>query len=330
MSVTRRSFIGTAGAVLAVGPAAATAPDYDAARAYSEARRGVSLLVRQGGRTLFESYVHGPDRAYELASGTKSFCGVMAAALAQDGLLRLDEPCADTLAEWRDDPAKRRVTVRMLLTLTGGVGGGPVGRPPAYAEAVAAPLASEPGARFEYGPNPFQVFGEIVRRKLAAAGRGDDVYAWMTERLLGPIGIAPGFWRRREGQPVLPSGAGLTAADWARFGEFVLADGRGLVDPAALAACFQGTALNPGYGLTWWLLRPGLVEPGRRSGLAEDARAIGARADVRMAAGAGQQRLYLIPARDLVIVRQATGILDRTPAEAREWSDRAFLDLLLA
>ena len=44
--------------------------------------------------------------------------------MVQDGLLSLDEACADTLTEWRDDPLKRVATIRSLLSLSSGVGGG--------------------------------------------------------------------------------------------------------------------------------------------------------------------------------------------------------------
>jgi CubicO group peptidase (beta-lactamase class C family) len=56
----------------------------------------------QGGRILFEDYPRSSAGAtHELASGTKSFSGILAAAMVQDGLLSLDESCADTLTEWR-------------------------------------------------------------------------------------------------------------------------------------------------------------------------------------------------------------------------------------
>lgn len=334
MRIDRRSVLGGA-AALAVAPTAGwtRSDDYAAAAAYSAQRRGVSFLVMQGGRVLFEDYPRSSaGDAHELASGTKSFSGVLAAAMVQDGLLTLDEACADALTEWRDDPIKRRATIRTLLNLSSGVGGGSIGRPSTYAASVAEPFAGAPGV-FRYGPNPFQVFGEIVRRKLAAAGRSDDVLAFLDERLLRPAGVAHGPWRRQAGQPNMPSGAQFDARNWARFGAFVQGgcrvDGEAIVDTEALADCFRPTPANPGYGLSWWLLRPGLVPPSPRSPIDSSAAALAGLPTVRMAAGAGDQRLYLIPDRDLVIVRQADGILARLAGGGTDWSDAAFLRLVL-
>ncbi len=334
MQIDRRRVLGGA-ALLVPLPAAARAQtrDFAAAADYSAARRGVSFLAMQGGRVLFEDYPRASaDATHELASGTKSFSGVLAAAMVQDGLLSLDEACADTLTEWRDDPAKRSATLRTLLSLSSGVGGGSIGRPATYAASVAQPAAGASGV-FRYGPAPFQVFGEIVRRKLAAAGRPDDVLAFMDERLLRPAGVSHGPWRRQAGQPNLPSGAQFNARNWARFGAFVQGgcrvEGRAIVDEAALADCFRPTPANPGYGLTWWLLRPGLVPPSPRSPIDSSAATLTGLPTVHMAAGAGNQRLYLIPDRDLVVVRQADGILAGMVGRGTDWSDAAFLRLVL-
>lgn len=335
MTMDRRAVL-AGGAAFAVLPVKARArtPRFEAAADYSAQRRGVSLLVIEDGRTVFEDYPRsGPDAAHELASGTKSFGGVLAAAMVQDGLLSLDEACADTLTEWRADPMKRGATIRSLLSLSSGAGGGSIGRPAPYAEAVAQPFAGPSGV-FRYGPTPFQIFGEIVRRKLAAAGRPDDVLAFLEARLLGPAGVSHGAWRRQAGQPNLPSGARLTARDWARFGAFVMdgcrVDGRPIVDADALTECFRPTPANPGYGLTWWLLRPGLVPPSPRSPIDASAAALAGLPDVRMAAGAGDQRLYLIPERRMVVVRQADGILAGLRGGGTGWSDADFLRLVLS
>jgi len=334
--LTRRHALAAAGLALVPGIATAAAPDPRWSRAadWSAERRGVSVLVVQGGQVVFEDYRRsGAGDAHELASGTKSFCGVLAAALVQDGLLALDERCADTLTEWRDDPVKAQATVRSLLSLSSGIGPGQIARPPTYAAAVAAPVAGAPGV-FRYGPGPFQCFGEMVRRKLAAAGQPDDVLAFLTRRVLAPAGVGVGSWTRQDGQPNMPSGAHLTARDWSRFGVFVMGGGRvggrPIVDADALAACFRPGPANPGYGLSWWLLRPGLIPPGPRSGINADLTRLTGLPDVRMAAGAGDQRLYLIPDRDLVIVRQADGILASLAGRGAAWSDVDFLTLLLS
>lgn len=326
--LTRRRLVTGLAAAGVVAPARSRAQDRFAAAAdYSAAAGGVSLLVLERGREVFRAHRDGAERPLELASGTKSFCGVLAAALVQDGWLTLDARCADTLTEWRDDPVKAEATIRTLLQLASGVAGGPIGRPPTYAAAIAFP-AEAPGV-FRYGPTPFQAFGEIVRRKLAAAGQPDDVLAFLQRRLLDPAGVEVGGWRRQAGQPNLPSGAQLTATAWARFGQMVQDGGRGLVDPAALAACFAPSPANPGYGLTWWLPRPGLVPPGPRSGIDADAFARLGGLEVRMAAGAGHQRLYLIPERELVVVRQSAGVLDALRGRGPAWSDVEFLTRLL-
>ena len=225
MSLTRRTLL--APGALAFAPASrAQAGPYAAAAAYSAQHQGVSMLVMVDGRIVFEDHPNGgaPDQARPLASGTKSFTGVMAAAAVQDGLLTLDEPAARTLTEWRDDPTKRRITLRHLLTLTSGVETRRTrGDVTPLPDLLALPMAAEPGRRFAYGGDPFQIFAEVLRRKLG----GEDPSVWLERRLLSPIGARAGRWGRvSDGLPQLAGGGRFTPRDWARFGEFVRLGGR--------------------------------------------------------------------------------------------------------
>lgn len=329
MSMNRRAFLAASAALAVVTPAVAQSLDFRAAASYSAERQGVSLLAMRGGEVIFEDYPNegAPSRAWELASGTKSFTGVMAAAAIQDGLIASwDERAADTLTEWRDDD-RREITIRHILSLTSGISGGPIARPPTYADAIAQRPEAAPGMRFAYGPTPFQIFGEIMRRKT----HGDPL-DYLTRRILTPLNIAPQRWRRgADGMPHMPSGASITAREWARFGRFVMQDGEGRVDAAALRACFDGSRANPGYGLSFWLLREGLVPPGRNAGIEIDSAMSERFGGISMAAGAGNQRLYFIPALDLVIARQASGVLQALMRRQRgpQWSDAEFLRLAL-
>jgi len=58
---------------------------------YSAKMDGVTCLVMVDGKVIYESYAGtgSPDKAWGLASGTKSFSGVAAAAAVQDGLFKL-------------------------------------------------------------------------------------------------------------------------------------------------------------------------------------------------------------------------------------------------
>lgn len=340
----RRLLTGLGAAALAAGiPGAAHAKKivracpiigpYAGAADYSAERRGVSMLVMRDGKILLEDYPQpgGPEEAWELASGTKSFTGVMAAAGQMDGLLDIEEPAAKTLTEWRGDPRKSRITIRNLLSLNAGLSGpGAIGQPPAYLDALKAEAKYEPGTKFEYGPVSFQIFGEIMQRKLRAANQPDDPSVWLQRRVLDRIDVHVSGWKRgRDGNPFMPQGAQLTARNWARFGQWVMDGGKG-VDPHVMKALFEPASTNPGYGLSWWLLRPGLIGPNPAAGIDGDAIGnVAKHEDIVMAAGAGDQRLYLFRERRLVVVRQANQIFRSRGPRAIKFRDEDFLKLIL-
>ena len=86
----------------------------------------------------------GAAAGWKLASGTRSFTGVMAALAAADGLLNIDDPAAKTLVEWRSHK-RNTVTIRHLPTLTAGLKHeGDVARPPNYLDAIKARPMFEP------------------------------------------------------------------------------------------------------------------------------------------------------------------------------------------
>jgi CubicO group peptidase (beta-lactamase class C family) len=324
----------------AAPPAVTDAARCKLAAEYSAARRGVSVLVRVDGKILFEDYPAGgsPERAHELASGTKSFSGVAAAAAVQDGLFTLDDKVSDTIVEWKNDPKKAPITIRQLLTLTSGIQtGGEAGAPPPYADAVAMPMVTAPGEEFKYGAVAFQVFGELMRRKLA--DRKEDLVGYLTRRIFEPIGLKVGSWKRGpDGNPTVPSGARLTARNWALFGELARLggtwEGKEIVRKDLLDVCFEGTKPNPAYGLTWWLNRP--TTPQQRIKIpmltvsTDIHRGDRLPADLVMAAGAGNQRLYVSREMKLVAVRQAEGIVNALAGDRGvKWSDAEFLCRLL-
>ncbi|MEM7012388.1 MAG: serine hydrolase [Verrucomicrobiota bacterium] len=267
-----------------------------AAAEYSAQHNGHAVLVSWKGQTIYERYDNGwsEDRAHRLASGTKSFSGVMLAAAIEDGLIAgFDEAVSETITEWKEDPLRSKITYRQLLTLCSGIAAGDNGKVPAYTDSISAKGEVEPGKRFKYGPNAFQIFGEAMQRKLSKDSKHADPLAYLEERVFEPIGLKHESWRRDAGgKPHLPSGCFITAREWVKFGNLLIKDGkvgdRQLLKPDLLAALVEPSAANPSYGITFWLMR-NRKEPELKSGY--------------QAAGAGKQRLQILPELDLVIVR---------------------------
>lgn len=287
-----------------------TAESLRSAADYLKGRNGHALLVYHRDKLVFEEYFNGwsVDQPHRLASGTKSFSGAMLAAAVEDGLLTLDEKVADTITEWRDDPRKSQATIRHLLSLTSGIVPGSTREAsPSYARSVAiAGARFWPGQRFQYGPIPYQIFGALMRRKLAH--KNESVEAYMRRRVLDPIGLKVPRWVKDEdGNVHLPNGMSMTAPEWAKFGKLILQqgkwDGRQIVPWDVLKECFVGSRANPNYGITFWL---------KESGSAPD--------DLVFARGLGSQRLYIIPSLELIIVQFA---------ETEQFDDARLLRLLL-
>jgi len=311
------AFVVAAFAVLAGGEVAGP---FEKAAEISRAASGISMLVMEAGKIVFEEYPNGgsADQPTELASGTKSFSGVLALCAQRDGLLKLDDKVSDTLTEWRADERKS-ITIRQLLSLSSGMPGGTVGRVPSYADAILQKSVAAPGTRFIYGPVPFQCFGELLRRKLLPQKL--SVGDYLEKNILKPAGVKCDRWRRDEDDNIhLPSGAFLTARDWAKFGEWIRLDTKRTLPKKDLADMFRSSAARPGYGLTWWLPSKGPVGV---SLLKQSATSKKVPVEIWEAAGAGGQRLYIVPSRRLVVVRQA-------PVRLRDnFSDPDFLAALL-
>jgi len=206
---------------------------------------------------------------------------------------------------------------------------------PGFAQALAASAYAEPGTDFRYGALPFQVFGELLKRKLG----GKDPIDYLSERLLKPMGLSYYRWTHgSDGNPHLSSGAALTARNWAKLGELVanegMWNGTQLLRPELLAECFKGSKENPSYGLTWWLnretsqaLQKSIPQLENGTDYMYDSPFIPK--DLVYAAGSGKQRLYSIPSLHMVIVRQGDKIRESLDGSYRsDFSDKEFFRIL--
>lgn len=310
-----------------------------AASRYSKAQNATALIIVQNGKTLLREFSRSgsPAEPARIYSGTK-FYWCLAALVAQEkGVLKLDEPVADTISTWRDSKPKSQITLRQLLNFTSGL--------PPMDElhqdkvsnrdrlAMKKELAVTPGTRFIYGPASLQVFHEVLRLKLAK--RGDTPTAFLEKHVLRPLGLGTQrYVPDLAGNPLLAAGFKQTADQWLHIGELMLRKGRPVVNAASLSQALEGTAANPAFGLGVWNNHLAGTGKGREVNVqkllvskwsAQDwhdaCLCDAAPRDLVACIGSHGQRIYAVPSMELIIVRQG---------ERADYSDRAFLKLLFA
>ena len=303
--------------------------DCVAAAEHSRENSGLAVLVFERGELVFEEYQNGhrAEKPQHLFSGAKSFVPVVALVAEAEGLLTLDEVGAETLTEWKGDKHREKITVRHLLNFTSGLEHADralhsMQVEDKYEHAVACEGVHEPGRRFRYGSNHGMAFGELFQRKLDAAREQDDSVPadfvdYLKQRVLDPIDCEVTGWiRDARGHPAMSYGALMTAREWAKFGQLLLARGRHgdaqIIPTEHFDQMFEGSRVNPIYGLNFWLRGPILH---RREAAIPD--------DVVAAAGMYDQRLFVSPSRQIVVVR-----LGRTGARRSSYDDFKFLKLL--
>jgi CubicO group peptidase (beta-lactamase class C family) len=322
-----------------VGPPPVLAPRppeeearYQLAAEYSAARSGHVLLILQAEEVVLEAGQNGhrAEEPHPLYSASESFWGLLAMAADSDGLLDIDEPVSFTIGEFEGHPWKRDMRIRQLLHGTSGLEPGvralrPDETPNLYERAIALDMVSRPGERFQYGSGQLFVFAEVLRRKLAS--RSADPLDYLKERILDPIGLAVADWDRDDaGNPDVAFGAKLSAREWAKLGILLknrgMWQGRTAVGAEAVAAVLQGSAASPEYGLALWRNVPRETAEADRSAAGPDRTFYpDGLPDMVVAAGVGNQRLYVIPSLDLVVVR--FGEVDR------HWRDQEFMRRLV-
>jgi CubicO group peptidase (beta-lactamase class C family) len=239
-------------------------------------------------------------------------------ALADGALRSLDDPLSRYLAEWSQD-ARGRVTLRHLLEMSSGLGDSIAGvHLGDHVEDALLSRAAErpPGEVFAYNSANSQLLALVLERATSRP------YAeLLSEKLWRPL-------QAREARVWLDAPGGhakaycclfATARDWLRVGLLMQARGRWagrqVVPEAWVQAMLTPSALEPSYGMHVWLgySRP----PSRESDWSEPFLAT----DTFMLLGAAEQRVYVLPSRELVIVRLGH--------EAPDWDDPVLPNLLV-
>jgi CubicO group peptidase (beta-lactamase class C family) len=282
----------------------------DAAFATPEGLTAAFVVVHKG-RIVAERYANDAHKDMQLESWSmgKSITGTLIGLLIQQGALRLEDPAP--VPEWRETPNDPRAKIRVmdLLRMSSGLRfsrGSPEDLPgyhdhdliytgaiDAFEFVTTRPLQFEPNTFGRYRNTDPLTLGLIIRD--AVKKRGEEYLTWPQRVLFDKIGI------RRQVLETDPYGNFLlsgydygTARNWARLGMLYVNDGvwngerllpEGFVKFIATPA---PAWRDSSYGGMVWVNARGTWN------LPRDAFAF---------RGAGGQETYVVPSRELVIVR---------------------------
>ena len=216
---------------------------------------------------------------HTLQSVTKTVASVVfGVAITRGDLKSIDVPVLsffDTTKVANIDGRKRRMTVRHLLTMTGGIdwNGSLPNADPQNTEiglersadwisyTINRPMMREPGTKFNYNSGEAALLAHVFRE-----ATGTDLEEYAAKYLFAPLGISHWFWKRSSsGSLDTEGGLYLEASDLARIWHLALSRGawngvqvvsREWMELSVTPAIATNTQPNSTmYGLYWWLYR---------------------------------------------------------------------------
>ena len=279
------------------------------------------VLVIRRGRVLWAGDSTG--RVHDIWSCTKSFTSTIVGQLAANKSLSLDQPLADFLPELR--PQYPGATFRHFLTMTSGydaLGGtrwpGDTSRDWSATPYLPTTPLFPPGSAYAYWDEAMIMLGRAVTQ-----GQGKSLATLLQEGFGDRIGLPRREWwgegQTEAGVKINFGGTGLklSAEEHARFGLLLLNDGvwegerllpagwaaeamrNQVPESLTLAATDRrGTDGRGRYGYNWWVIQRGRDAP----------------VDAAFTSGLNHNVCLVVPAWDMVIVRQGT---DGNPAAGK-------------
>lgn len=261
--------------------------------------RGFMILVQ--GRIAMEAYFngHNAESFWYWASAGKTLTSAMVGIAQSEGYLSLSDPSSDYLGEgWTSASPQQEqsISIRDQLSMTTGLNETNFECTDPSCLLFLAPA----GTRWAYHNGPYTLLQSVV-----SVAVEEDFDEYFGRKLRAPLGMN-GFWfTSPEGNRVYYS----NVRSMARFGLCVLAegswDGVTVLKDAEYVSQMRRPSqdLNRSYGYLWWLNgQDSYVSPGLPIELPGPI-VPSAPADMFAGLGKNDQKVYVVPSLDMVVVR---------------------------
>ncbi len=256
-----------------------------------------SFMMLVNGRIVMEEYFdgHTQSSSWQWNSAGKTLVATTTGIAQQEGLLNINNRVSQYLGTgWTSEPIDKEnlITSKNLLTMTSGINDG--------SELVIKSnltYLADAGTRWSYH-NVFQKLMDVV-----SAASGQEFETYFNAKLKNKIGM-DGFWDYGIIFKIYHS----TTRSMARFGLLALNNGKWKDEQIINATFFNESitssqTINPSYGYLWWLNgKSSFMVPGEQT-VFQGRLVPNAPADMYAAMGAADQRIYVIPSKNLVVIR---------------------------
>ncbi len=320
----------------AQGQASVPAQALNEAAQFVQATNGESLIVVHRGVVQLERYFGGADQDTEFSAASLSKtlgATAIGAAIREGRIQSVDQRASTWLTEWRD-PARINITLRQLLTMSGGFRNVPSKELGSHyiqmhygadVEAIVrdAPVAYPPGTDFAWDNDNSHAIGLVVER-----ATGQRYLDYVASRLWQPLGASDGeqLLDRPDGRAMAYCCVWSKPRDWVRFGQMLLDggswQGQRLIDEEFVRELHAPSAANPNFG---YQVNVGAAwqDPrlNRRALLQGDDKVAPAAPDLYYLSAIGGLQLVVVPSQQLLILRVGKA----SPA----WRDHVLPNLLV-
>lgn len=274
-------------------------------------RRVKAVVVLDHGRVTAERYAAGYDVSTPINgwSASKSILNALVGVLVRDGKLDINKPAELPLWRRGGDP-RGAITPEHLMRMTSGLSvdqdgsGFDVASQILYDErdsvlaSIHRPLKRPVGSEFHYSDAQSQILARLVEN--AVGGTPEAFLRFARREVFEPLGMTGVIINfDPAGTPLMSSYVAAPARSWARLGQLYLKAGmigQVRILPNGWVDFSKRATLGGDYGAGFWT-------NATRSENAAGRIAAGLPADAFFASGNLGQRVYIIPSRDLVVVR---------------------------
>lgn len=283
-----------------------------------------SFMILVNGRIVMEEYFNGhtASTTWQWNSAGKTLVATTTGIAQQEGLLNINTRASQYLGlGWTSETLAKEslITSRHLLTMTSGLNDS--------SELVIKPnltYMADAGTRWSYH-NVFQKLMDVV-----AAASAQNFETYFNAKIKDKIGM-DGFWNNGLIFKIYHS----NTRSMARFGLMALNKGKWktetiINEPFFTESTTTSQSINPSYGYLWWLNgKSSYMVPGGQT-VYPGTLVPNAPSDMYAAMGAEDQRIYVVPSKNMVVIRMGDASDPANPSFAVSGFDNALWEKINA